>query len=425
MRNIKYLFTRRDFLKSAAIASAGAFMPAFLANTLRAAVPEGALLRAGQPIPGFKDDRILVMLQMGGGNDGLNTVIPYGDDTYYKARPNLGVAKKDVLRVDDYTGLHAGLKDLKALYDDGRVALINGVGYPNPNRSHFRSMEIWHTASDAEEYLRDGWIGRYFDNCCSGEAQPVAGVAVDSVPPQAFDGRRGLGVAFEQPDRFRWQAGADVDNESVFRALNKIDEATEVKSVTTLDFLRHTAANMALSSDRVKDAGRKERARLEYPNSELGRDLRTVADMILGGLPTRLYYVSFTGFDTHANQTGTHERLLGQVGAAVAAFHGDLKKAGASGRVLTMAFSEFGRRVAENASRGTDHGTAAPMFLVGDAVHAGLHGRYPSLTNLDNGDLRHTVDFRAVYASVLEQWFAVDAAQVLTRKFDTLKLLKG
>lgn len=409
IREQKYIFTRREFLQGAVIAGLGVTLPAFLTRSASAATITGSL-------PAMKDDRILVVIQLGGGNDGLNTVVPYGDDAYYSARKNLAIAKDKLLRLDDHLALHGKMEAFKELYDGGGLAIINGVGYPNPDRSHFRSMEIWQTAVDSNRFSDTGWIGRYFDNCCAGKPDPAAGVNLGGDFPQAFVGRRGVGVSFQEPGQFRWVEGRAGDSRQAFDRINKTD-ALHDEDGSTLDFLRHTTANAVLSSDKVLRASSIKRKPVDYPNSRLSSSLKSIATLIAGGLPTRIYYASHTGFDTHANQSGQQENLLGQFSDAVAAFQRDLKAIGVADRVLIFSFSEFGRRVSENASRGTDHGTAGPMFLLGAGIKPGLHSAYPSLTDLDDGDLKHTVDFRSIYGEVLTKWFAVDQTKVLGREF--------
>ncbi|MEO8377093.1 MAG: DUF1501 domain-containing protein, partial [Candidatus Sumerlaeota bacterium] len=349
----KYFFTRRDFLKTTAIAGLGMSLPSFLTRSV-----EAATLSPGA-IPSFKDDRILVVIQLGGGNDGLNTVIPYGDDAYHRSRTNIGLKRDNILRLDDYMGLNGKMTEMKQMFDNGELAVVNGVGYPNPDRSHFRSMEIWHTAVDSNRVSDTGWVGRYFDNCCAGKPEPVSGVYVGGETPQAFASKSGVGVSFQQPEQFRWIDGAYGDTRAAFDTINQTAK-THNDEGHTIDFLRHTTANAVLSSDKVIKAGSAKRAPVTYPGGRLAPGLKTIASLIAGGLPTRLYYTSFTGFDTHANQQGQQDNLLGQFSSALAAFKKDLKNIGVADRVLIFTFSEFGRRVEENASRGTDHGTAGP-----------------------------------------------------------------
>jgi uncharacterized protein (DUF1501 family) len=409
------IYSRREFLQALAVAGLGATLPAFLTESVFAQQAAGVT-------PGFKDDRILVVIQLGGGNDGLNTVIPFGDDNYRRSRPNLAVADKDIIRLNDHVGLHSNLAPLQALMEKGDLGIIQGVGYPNPNRSHFRSMEIWHTAVDSDRYESTGWIGRYFDNACSGAGNPLAGVNLGREAPQSFASVRGMGVSFDEPRNFGW-AGQGRATRDSFNTINHT--ADDHSGETTLDFLRHVTANAMASSDRVLRASRTNRQVPAYPDSRLASSLRTIATLIAGGLPTRIYYASMTGFDTHANQNGQHGNLLRVFAQASSAFMADLKAIGVADRVLVMAFSEFGRRVSENGSRGTDHGTAGPMFLMGAGIKPGLHGTYPSLADLDGGDLKHTVDFRAVYAEVLQRWFGTNPRLVLAKDWNLPGVLKA
>jgi uncharacterized protein (DUF1501 family) len=393
-----------------------------------------------------KDGAILVVLQMAGGNDGLNTVIPYADDAYHVARPRLRLGADQLLKIDNHIALNPKLAGLKSLYDEGHVAIVQGVGYPNPNRSHFRSTEIWQTASDADRTLSDGWLGRYFDNCCTG-ADPTVGVAIGEETPQAFAAKNPTGVTFSRPEQFRFRSsepgnGRMSTEEMFFRELNEAgageDSDAAVSNaggsigaipgktkndLSTLDFLQRTALDAQLSSDKILAIARKYKSSVPYPQGQLAASLNIIARMIAGGLPTRVYYASQGGFDTHAGQINTHERLMGEFNDAVAAFVADLKQQGNFERVLLMTFSEFGRRVQENANNGTDHGAAAPMFVLGGAVKPGLFGKHPSLTDLDHGDLRFNTDFRSVYGTVLDQWLKAPSEIVLGRKFRGLPVL--
>jgi len=418
-------------------------LPVFLEKTFFAldAMAADALT---QTVTG-KDGTILVVLQMAGGNDGLNMVVPYADDTYHRARPRLALAADRVLKIDNYAGLNSKLTGLKALYDEGHVAIVQGVGYPNPNRSHFRSTEIWQTASDADRNLSDGWLGRYFDNCCAG-ADPTVGVAIGEETPQAFAAKNPTGVTFSRPEQFRFRPsepnnGRMSAEEFFFRQLNEsgaseeevaaaIDGASidaisgKTKSdLSTMDFLQRTALDAQLSSDKILAIAHKYKSNVPYPQSQLAASLSLIARMIGGGLPTRVYYAGQGGFDTHAGQMNAHERLMGDFNDAITAFVADLKQQGNFDRVLLMTFSEFGRRVAENANGGTDHGAAAPMFVLGGAVKPGMFGKYPSLTDLDRGDLKFNTDFRSVYGTVLDQWLKAPSQVVLGRKFPALPIV--
>ncbi len=446
------LQTRRAFLRTSLLGAAAAWtLPAFIDKTfltLNAMAADSAI-----QVATGKDSPILVVLQLAGGNDGLNTLVPFADDAYRKARPLLGIPADRVLKLNDSLGLHPALAPLKALYDKGRVGIIQGVGYPNPNRSHFRSTEIWQTASDAKENRGYGWLGSYFDNCCAG-ADPTVGVAIGGIAPQAFAAKQPTGINFARPEQFRWinydkAKGRMGASEYFFRELNQPGEiAADLASMlgggdaageaggsvqaiggapapggSAFDFLERTALDAQVSSDKVLAIARRTKPLVAYPPGRLSESLSLVGRMIAGGLPTRVYYVSLGGFDTHQNQTPAHERLMGELGGALGAFAADLEAQGNFDRVMLITFSEFGRRVAQNASGGTDHGAAAPMFVMGGHVKAGLHGKAPSLTQLFQGDLMHSTDFRSVYASVLEQWLHVPSETVLGRKFSPLALI--
>jgi uncharacterized protein (DUF1501 family) len=442
------LQTRRRFLRTSMLGAAATWtLPVFLEKTFFAldAMAADALT---QTVTG-KDGTILVVLQMAGGNDGLNMVVPYADDAYHRVRPRLGLAQDKVLKIDNYVALNPKLVGLKSLLDEGHLALVQGVGYPNPNRSHFRSTEIWQTASDADRTLSEGWLGRYFDNCCAG-AGPTVGVAISEETPQAFAAKTPTGVTFSRPEQFRFRPSEPSNGhmsaeEMFFRQLNESGGSEETATTTatdgasigaiagraaagkndlsTLDFLQRTALDAQMSSDKILAIARKYKSNVPYPQGQLAASLNIIARMIAGGLSTRVYYASQGGFDTHAGQMNTHERLMSEFNDAIAAFATDLKQQGNFERVLLMTFSEFGRRVAENANGGTDHGTAAPMFVLGGAVKPGLFGKYPSLTDLDHGDLKFNTDFRSVYGTVLDHWLKAPSQVVLGRKFPTLAIV--
>jgi uncharacterized protein (DUF1501 family) len=417
------LRTRREFLCNCGIVTAGLTLPQFLLHTATSvAAQSGWEAGSAVPLPGFKDDHVLVVIQLGGGNDGLNMLVPYSDDAYRRARPKIGVSPADLLKIDDHLAFNASATSLKKLYDGGKVAIVEGVGYPNPDRSHFRSMEIWHTASDSDRFDSTGWIGRYFDNHCEGKPIPTAGVFVGAELPQAFDGTRGMGVAFSAPESFGYVAGKKGDDTRSYRQMNAAKEPTKNES---LDFLRHVTDNANISTDKIHTIAANSKNAIQYPANPLAQSLATIARMIRGGLGARLYYTAISGFDTHANQANAHNRLLTGLGDAVEAFQRDLHQMGESRRVLTLTFSEFGRRVNENASGGTDHGTAGPMMLIGDMVNPGLKGQRPSLTDLDEGDLKFTTDFRSVYATVLRHWFTINPKTVMGREFPMLDIVKA
>lgn len=429
-----FLQTRREFLatglKGIGLLTASAYVPSFLARTAMAAGAE-------------TDSNILVVIQLSGGNDGLNTVIPFADDLYYKARPTIGIKPDATLKLNDHLGLHPDLAPLKAEFDQGKMAVIENVGYPNPNRSHFQSMEIWHTGEDSDGKRQvTGWLGRYFDAQCQG-ADPHAaadkgsiGVSFGKVMPQAFRNQSNVALTIDNPDTFQWNASGETlglakAQEAIFAKLNKpggmmgggMQNLSSLGGITgdepeTLDFLKHTAMNAIVSGDRIRSILAKNKDHASYPASGLGNQLEMIAKLIAGNFPTRVYYAIQGGFDTHANQLMTHSRLLRDVSEGMRAFLRDLRAQKNSQRVMVIAFSEFGRRVAENASGGTDHGAAAPVYLFGDRIKGGLHGNPPDLKNLVDGDVRFQTDFRQIYASVLENWLGTSSRQVLGRDFE-------
>lgn len=436
------LHTRREFLRTSVLGGAlASTVPLFLEKTFLC-LDTMAAATTGQITTG-KDGTILVLLQLAGGNDGLNTLVPFGDDAYYKARPRIALPKKDILSISDYAGLHPKLTGLHTLYGEGNLGMIQGVGYPNPNRSHFRSTEIWQTASDSEKNESEGWLGRYFDNCCKGADPSTVGVAVAGQAPQAFASPIPKGIAFSNPQQYRYMSEAASDPASADKFMREMNQpAAEHSSLTenaggsigmlsgpadndgsTVEFLQRTALGAQMSSDKILEITRKTKSSVNYPTSQLGNSLNLVSRLIAGGLPTRVYYVSQGGFDTHANQLPAHERLMADLNAAISAFVADLKAQGNFNRVLMLSFSEFGRRVSENASGGTDHGAAAPLFVLGGGVKPGLYGNYPSLTDLHDGDLKFNTDFRSVYATALENWLGAPSEMVLGKKYPLLPFI--
>ncbi|HZF01917.1 MAG TPA: DUF1501 domain-containing protein [Methylomirabilota bacterium] len=439
MKNEITLQTRRQFLRTTVLGSALSWtVPAFLANTF-AALQSEAAGSSTQIITG-KDNTILVVLQMAGGNDGLNTVVPYSNDFYHKARPALALSAQNVLQLNSEIGFHNALGGFKNLYDAGHLAVVQGVGYPNPNRSHFRSTEIWQTASDADKSEAYGWIGRYFDSCCAG-ADPTVGVTIGNQLPQSFYAKTPTGICFNNPQNYRFNANGQT--EAAYEKMNGVEmsgtnsednsggsigmlaAAQPMTGGKAVDFIERTALDAQMSSDKIRGIADKVQNQAVYPNSQLANSLKLVAKLIGGGLPTRIYYVSQGGYDTHTGQANRQKQLLQDLGDSTKAFVDDLKAQNNLQRVLVMTFSEFGRRVSENANGGTDHGAAAPMFVVGNKVKAGLLGKYPGLAPQDlfQGDIKYNVDFRSVYAGVLEQWLKTKSAPILGRQFEALQLV--
>ena len=406
--------TRRRFLQSSALVGFGATVPTFLGRTAVAA-PDAAK-------PGAKDT-ILVVVQLTGGNDGLNTVIPYTDPDYAKSRPTIGIKKNDVKKLTDDIGLHPAMDEIAALYDDKKLAIWQGIGYPNPSQSHFRSMDIWHAAG-TDESLTEGWLGKALKQ----KQLPAFHLAAggNETAPLALTGAPARVPSITSLADFQLKtAAASADDKAKQKRLIEDVSNPMAGQPDLLDFVRRTAVNSYASSDKLQKLGKGYVPKATYPNSPLANRLKLAAQLIDGGIGARIFYVSIDGFDTHAGQggaTGSHANLLTAVSGAVAAFYKDVSARGHGDRVCVMTFSEFGRRAKENGSHGTDHGSAAPMFLVGGQVKAGVHGQHPSLTKLDDGNLVHHTDFRRVYAGLLTDWLGLDATAVLGKGFDELPL---
>jgi uncharacterized protein (DUF1501 family) len=420
--------TRRQFLGRLGLISAAATLPGFVDRSAFAATDTDWYTKDR---PGVPDERVLVVVQLSGGNDGMNCVVPVGEDAYYRGRPALAIREDDTLPIGvDGLALNPQMRGIQQLIRSGRGAVVNGVGYPNPNRSHFKSMDIWHSAKTEEREMRGrGWVGNAMDTAYpldrhgnAPEAAAMATVALGNDAPMATQGAHVKPVTFETPEAFRW-VPRDVHRtlSDAYDSLHDNAARPEVAPDDPLAFVYRTACDAQAASGRVRDAVARG-SETRFPNNPLARQLEMVAKMIAAELPTRVYYVTLGGFDTHAQQLGRHNGLLGQFSQAMEAFYDELDATGQAGRVVSLAFSEFGRRVRQNASGGTDHGVAGPSFVFGDAVNAGVLGRYPSLTDLDNGDLRHTTDFRGLYADLLDNWMRIDARAALGGRFDHVGL---
>jgi uncharacterized protein (DUF1501 family) len=420
----KNISTRRMFLqKGLTLLAVASTIPTFLDQTVMALTnPLDTNLTQK---PSGKDGKILVVVQLSGGNDGLSMVIPYGDDNYYRARTRISHPANQILKINGYVGLHPSLTSVKELYDNGDLGIVQGVGYPNPNRSHFRAMDIWQSAQPEIQQPGSGWIGRYFDNTCPG-CDPKVGIAMGEELPLAMQGEKVLPLSFERPDSYRYNGRAKIE----YIQLNHADlpaggdPPSQITPVTQLDFLHRTAMDAQLSSEQILRLTRNHASPIQYPANEFGNNLKTVAAMIAGGLPTRVYYVALGGFDTHAQQLQRHDALMKQLSDGLGAFWKDMKQQNNQDRVLMMTFSEFGRRVVENASNGTDHGAAAPMLVMGSSIQQGLVTQHPSLTDLDQGDLKYVVDFRSVYASILQNWLETPSKPILGDQYPILPLVK-
>jgi uncharacterized protein (DUF1501 family) len=389
------LIKRRQFLQVGSLATASLMLPKFLK-----AFEKPAMVPAG--------NKVVVVVQFSGGNDGLNTVIPITNDIYYRERPKLGITKTNAVQLTDEVGLNPALAGFKELFNDGSLGILNNVGYPNPDRSHFRSMDIWQTASNSNQYISTGWIGRYLDAQCKGCDKPTQALEIDDILSLALKGNNTNGLAFKDPRRLY-----STSNEKYFKDLSADHRTGE----ETVDYLYKTMSETLSSADYIFQQSKLHPTAETYPATALGKDLKTIASLIMSDINTKVYYVSLGSFDTHVNQENQQKRLFTELNDAVKAFTSDLKKNNRFEDVLMMTFSEFGRRVTQNASGGTDHGTANNMFFIsGGLKQKGILNAMPDLAYLNEGDLKHTVDFKNVYATVLNKWLGADDALILGTK---------
>lgn len=405
--------SRRQFI----VQGVGAFGGLLAVDSIFARAARAA---AQVQTPGSRAARSLVVVNLQGGNDGLNTIVPHGDPTYYRVRPTIGVAQADVLSIDSSIGMNPKLASLKALYDRERVAVLQGVHYPNYVLSHFRGTEIWQTGAP-ETYETTGWAGRYLDAAGLPSDNLFKGVAIGPVLPKMM-------VA----ERTDVPAIADLRG---FRFNGRADEQAQADTILAGDGNRYPfdSPYLQLVQDVERDAHAASaklphlvagyKPAVAYPKTPFAQGLNLVAAIVNADLGTKVFYVSIGSFDTHVGQRGRHDLLLQQFADGLKAFYDDLAAHQADDRVLTMTFSEFGRRVEENANRGTDHGTAAPMFLIGGGVKGGVYGDHPSLTDLDYGNLKWHTDFRSVYATVLEGWLGVPSTTVLGTSFSAMNFI--
>lgn len=394
---------RRKFLKNSTLASSLFFVPSFVK----------AFEEVASNSLGYKR---LVIIQLSGGNDGLNTVIPFRNDLYYKERPSLGIFKKDIIKVNDEVGFHPSLTPLKRLYDDGNLTVINNVGYPNPNRSHFRSTDIWHTATDSNKYSQSGWIGRYLD---SFGKHPYSAIEIDESLSLAMKGETMNAIATQDPKAFY-----NLSKDPYFKGIHNHKNDAHL-SEHNLGYLYKTMIAAESSAKYIYETSKTFSSKKEYPKNKFGKQLKTTASFINSGLDTKVFYGSLGSFDTHVNQLATQKKLLSIYANSMEAFVQDLKDNGTFKDTLILTFSEFGRRVKQNANVGTDHGTANNVFIIGDQLKKqGLYNDMSSLSDLDdNGDLKFEIDFRTIYATVLNKWLEVDDKTILNKSFKQLKFI--
>ncbi len=404
--------TRREFLTTAlggsAVVSFGGIAPGIFQETAFAGTREST-------------GRVLVVVQMTGGNDGLNTIIPHSHDVYLKNRKRLRIAKADTLAIDKRHGLHPAMAGFADLLEAGLLGIVPSVGYPNPNRSHFESMDIWHTCQRKTAVRNDGWLGRFLDNTRQGDALNIPAIHLGhEKQPLALSSQNIRVPSVTSLDRFRLNDSA----KRLRRTVTNIGKSA-APGGDLLGFVQTSTGSALSASEQIEAASGHYKTGIKYPDSGLAQKLKTVAQLIDSGLKTRIYYVTLDGFDTHSRQAPAHEALLRELSGALDAFVRDMDEHGHGDRVLTMSFSEFGRRLQENASEGTDHGAAAPAFLAGNRVKSGLIGKHPSLHDLHDGDVKFHTDFRQVYATMLDQWLGVESAPILGGKFSPVPALQS
>lgn len=398
--------SRRDVVKRGGLIAIGLTAPRWLSSIAHADVLRQA--KGGKAT----GNTVLVVCQLSGGNDGLNTVVPYADPKYHSLRPTLGLKDDAVLKIDEHMGFHPSLSKLSELYKKGKVAVIQSVGYPKPNRSHFASMDIWQSASP-DRQLRYGWIGRHFDSqIAKGSLNPVVAIGLSTEKPLALAGKHASIPCFASLVDIQSMVG-DPDAERMLRQIQGTAAAPGSNLAVVQQANKSALDAMAVLSKQLE----KFTPQQTYGNDPFGVGFKQIAQLVATSPQTRVIYFSTGGFDTHARQAETHAKLLENFSNAVSAFQQEIEDAGHADRVIVLVFSEFGRRSFENASGGTDHGAAAPMFLVGKNVKGGLHGPIPDLNDLQDGDIKYKIDFREVYATTLDQWMGGDSEVVLGQKF--------
>lgn len=362
-------------------------------------------------------DTVLVVCQLSGGNDGLNTVVPYSDSLYYKYRPSLAHQENVVLKLNESLGFHPSMKGMHTLYKEGKVAVITNVGYPKPNRSHFKSMDIWQSASP-DDKMKHGWIGRHIDVAMKNQSpNPIVALGLSTEKPLALVGESASIPCFASLTDVQSMLG-DASSEKLLRDIQGMDAMSGSPTRVVQQANKSALDAMSILSKQLSKFAPKE----TYGDDNFGKGFKQIAQLIGASPATRVVYFSAGGFDTHSRQIDTHAKLLENFSNAVTAFQREMEAAGKADKVVVLVFSEFGRRVTENASQGTDHGAAAPMFIIGKKVKGGIHGSKPDLTDLQDGDLKYKIDFREVYASTLDNWVGGDSEIVLGQKFKPIPL---
>jgi len=403
------LISRRDIMKRGGMIAVGLVAPKWLSTIAEADVLN---LAQGGKVP---NDTVLVVCQFSGGNDGLNTIIPYADKLYYQMRPTIGIPDSQVIKLNESMGLHPSLAPLGELYKQGKVAIVQNVGYPQPNRSHFKSMDIWQSASP-DSKLKYGWIGRHMDfELTHGPTNPVYALGLSTDKPLALAGKSASVPCFASLADIQAMIG-DPDAERMLRAI----QGADAKGGSPESVVQQANRTALDAMDILATQITKYTPKQTYGNDPFGVGFKQIAQLIATSPKTRIVYFSTGGFDTHARQLDQQGKLLGNFANAISSFQNEMEACGRADKVIVLCFSEFGRRVQENGSQGTDHGAAAPMLLIGKKVKGGFHGANPDLANLMQGDIAYKIDFRQVYASTLDQWIGGDSAVVLGQQFEHL-----
>jgi uncharacterized protein (DUF1501 family) len=396
---------RRKFIKYSGLTSTAALVPGFIQALVS---PLNQLTFQGKRI---------VIIQLSGGNDGLNALVPFRNDIYYKSRPKLGLKPLSLLKISDEAGFHPALGGFKKLFDEGYLGIYNAVGYPNPDRSHFRSMDIWHTASNADEYFNTGWIGRLLDANCPGSEKPYYAIEADDTLSLAMKGANKSGFAVRNPEKLRNELKDPIYNQ-IQKSNSNEDEQSQ------LSFLYKTLAETSSSAEYIYSKSKIYHSSKTYPEHEFGKSLKEIAELINSGLESKVFYTSISGFDTHVRQLETQNRLFSIVGNSIETFVSDLKASNNFNDTVIMVFSEFGRRVKQNASGGTDHGTANNVYLINGALNnKGIYNPMADLSSLADGDLVHQIDFRKIYATLIEKVIGFNHEAALNRKFELLDFI--
>ena len=428
-------FSRRSFLKIGGLVTmTGMMAPAFLAKTVDAALAQGTSVANGA--------KALVVVQLGGGNDGLNTVIPFSQDAYYKLRPTLGIPASQALRLNDSLALHPAMKGMKALYDAGHMAVVTGVGYPNPNYSHFRAMEIWQSALP-DKVVDSGWIGRYLaemydvENAAKDPARAaelrklvlnIGGGGQGGGGPLALWTEKTVTLSIDGINSFQLSTDPAfaLDRQAQLETIRKVYSLTASGQAPMSDFVRNVATEALAAADGVQADVGAYKTTVAYPPTKFGQRLKMIAALLSSDFGARVFFVPADGgYDTHHQQARTQEQNLTMLSEGLSAFYADLQAHSMVDSVTTMTFSEFGRRAQENGSKGTDHGAAQPQFIIGGKIKGGIYGQQPSLTDLDNGNLKFSTDFRSVYGTVVKDWLGVDPKPIVEGDFPTLPFISA